>query len=196
MKLEKNTLQLVLKDGTKFPADLVVLSTGIIPDEKNNKNLAEILDYALDEDGFFESDISISPYEEAIKKVTKPFELATKGIYPVGLAHSPRSFEESILTAKDAAGRVLVILGKGKLPAPNAMYVAEVKDSLCMGCGVCVDVCPYDARYIDLHTKTAKLHPFLCDSCGSCVAICPNDASFLRDLLGNQTISSMDVLLH
>lgn len=195
VKRVQNALRVEMDDGTEMAVDLVVLSTAIVPDDKNNKALADLLDYALDEDGFFESDISISPYEEAIKKVTKPFELATKGIYPVGLAHSPRSFEESILTAKDAAGRALVLLGKNRLPAPNAMYVAEVKESLCMGCGLCVDVCPYAARYIDAKTKTAQLHPFLCDSCGSCVAICPNDASYLRDLMGSQAVSSLDALL-
>jgi len=81
------------------------------------------------------------------------------------------------------------------LPAPNAMYIAEVKDALCMGCGICLDVCVYSARAIDEEKKIAVVHPFLCDSCGSCVAVCPNDASYLRDFMGNQTISTLDALL-
>lgn len=188
-------IEVTTTDGMKERVDLVVLSTGIVPDEGNNKNLASILGYPLDVDGFFSSDVSVYPYEEAIKKLTKPFELATNGIYPVGLAHSPRAFDESILTAKDAAGRALVMLGKGKIPSPNAMYVAEVKESLCMGCGLCVDACPYSARYIDEMKKLAVVYPFLCDSCGSCVAICPNDASYLTDFKGNQAIAALDALL-
>jgi heterodisulfide reductase subunit A len=175
--------------------DWLVLSTGIMSDAENNQVLSRLLGYPLDYEGFFSSDISCYPYEEAIKKLTKPFELAGNGIFPVGLAHSPRSFEETILTAKDAAGRVLVIIGKNKMSPPNGMYVADVHESLCMGCGVCVDICPYGARYVDEFERVVKIRPFLCDSCGSCVAICPNNASYLRDFMGEQSIAALDALL-
>ena len=134
-------------------------------------------------------------YEEIIKKQTKPYEWATNCIYPVGGAHSPRGFAESLLTARDAAGRALVLLGKGELPSPNGPYVAEVKESLCMGCGLCVDVCPYSARYIDEARKVAVVRPSLCDSCGACVAACPNDASYLREAVGSQSMATLDALL-
>jgi len=181
--------------GQTIKADWVVLSTGIVPDRENNENLSRLLDFPLDYEGFFSSDISNYPYEEAIKKLTKPFELASNGIFPVGLAHSLRSFDETILTVKDAVGRILVIMGKDKIPPPNGIFVAEVHESFCMGCGLCVDICPYQARYIDEVKKIAKIRPFLCDSCGACVAICPNDASYLRDFMGEQSIASLDALL-
>ncbi len=185
----------VVGGGQKVRANWVVLSTGIVPNAENNQALSQLLNYPLDYEGFFSSDISNYPYEEAIKKLTKPFELTGNGIFPVGLAHSPRSFDESILTAKDAAGRVLVIIGKGKMPPPNGIFVAEVHEALCMGCGLCVDVCPYGARYIDQTRDIAMTHPFLCDSCGSCVAICPNNAAYLRDSMGEQSIAALDALL-
>jgi len=189
------TLEVVTANGNKQEADLVVLSTGIVPDIANNEDLSFLLGYPLDADGFFDSDANAYPYEEAIKRLTKPYEWATNCIYPVGLAHSPRGFDACILTARDAAGRALTILGKKRMPPPNAMYVADVKESLCMGCGVCVDVCAYSARHIDPSKKVAVVHPFLCDSCGSCVAICPNDASYLTDFKSNQPIGALDVLL-
>lgn len=175
--------------------DFIILSTGIVPDLENNKKLSKLLNYPLDEDGFFANDVSGYPFEEAIKKLLKPFELATNCIYPIGFAHSPRSFEERMLITKDAVGRAIVLLGKKKQLPPNAMYIAGVIESLCMGCGMCVDVCPYSARYIDNYKKIAVVIPFLCDACGSCVAICPNNASYLRDFKGEQTISSLDALL-
>ncbi len=181
--------------GKRVSADWVVLSTGIVPDAENNQALSRLLGYPLDYEGFFYSDISNYPYEEAIKKLTKPFELAGNGVFPVGLAHSPRSFEETILTAKDAAGRVLVVIGKSKMGPPNGMFVADVHESLCMGCGICLDVCPYGARYLDDFKRVVQIRPFLCDSCGSCVAICPNNASFLRDFQGEQSIAALDALL-
>jgi heterodisulfide reductase subunit A len=185
----------VAGEGQSVQADWVVLSAGVVPDAENNQALSRLLNHPLDYEGFFSSDISNYPYEEAIKKLTKPFELAGNGIFPVGLAHSPRSFEETILTARDAAGRVLVVIGKQKMAPPNGMFVAEVHESLCMGCGVCVDICPYGARYIDERHKVVKIRPFLCDSCGSCVAVCPNDASYLRDFMGEQSVAALDALL-
>ena len=185
----------VVGRGETLGVDWVVLSTGIVPDSENNEALSELLNYPLDYEGFFSSDISNYPYEEAIKKVTKPFELGSNGIFPVGLAHSPRSFEETILTAKDAVGRALVVIGKDKMPPPNKMFVAAVHESLCMGCGVCVDVCPYGARVIDEIERVVKIRPFLCDSCGSCVAICPNNASYLQDFKGEQSVAALDALL-
>ena len=195
------------KDGDKFrvtftsggeerslETEAVVLSVGIVPGD-DNARLSDITGLPLDQDGFFDSDANAYPFEEAIKRLTKPFELATNMIFPIGLAHSPRSFEETLLTARDAAGRALVLLFKGQIPPPNAMYIAGVVNSLCMGCGVCVNVCPYSARYIDTSEKVAAIHPFLCDSCGSCVAACPNNASYLRDFTGRQAIATIDALV-
>jgi heterodisulfide reductase subunit A len=195
VKKTGTALEVTTTGGETEEADLVVLSTGIVPNVLNNRRLSDALGYPLDQDGFFDTDVNVYPYEESMKRLFKPYEWATNCIFPVGLAHSPRSFEESILTARDAAGRALILLGKGKLPAPNAMYIAEVKESLCMGCGICVDVCPYSARAINIRDKVAVVHPFLCDSCGSCVAVCPNDASYLRDLTGDQIMASIDALL-
>ncbi len=187
-------LEVTTDEGT-IKADWVVLSTGIVPDAENNQMLSQMLNYPLDYEGFFSSDISSYPYEEAIKKLTKPFELYSNGIFPVGLAHSPRSFAETILTAKDAAGRALVVMGKPKMSPPNGMFVAAVHDSLCMGCGLCVDICPYGARYVDELAGVVKTRPFLCDACGACVAICPNNASYLLDFKGEQSVAALDALL-
>lgn len=189
------SLQVSSGDVAKVEADVVALSAGIVPNKENNERLSQVIGHPLDRDGFFESDASAYPFEEAIKRVTKPLELATNGVYPIGLAHSPRSFEAALLTARDAAGRSMVMLSKPKLPPPNAMYLAEVKESLCVGCGVCVEVCPYSARQVDPLGKVAVVHPFLCDSCGSCVVACPSNASHLRDFMHDQVTASIDAVL-
>jgi heterodisulfide reductase subunit A len=182
-------------DGTAVEADVVALTPGIAPNKENNEALSRIIGHPLDKEGFFESDASAYPFEEAIKRVTKPFELMFNGIFPVGLAHSPRSFDAALLTARDAAGRAMVMLSKPKMPPPNAMYLAEVKESLCSGCGICVQVCPYSARQVDPLSKVATVHPFLCDSCGSCVVACPSNASHLRDFMHDQITAALDAVL-
>ena len=179
----------------ELSADAVVLSVGIAPNLENNRRLASLLNFELDRDGFFDSDANACPYEEAIKRLMKPFELSTKGIFAVGLAHSPRSYVEALLTAKDAAGKILTFITKPQLPPPNAMFVSAVRESKCTGCGMCVEVCPYYARQIDEEKKIATVTPYLCDSCGACLVACPSEAAYLRDARGEMMIPSIDALL-
>lgn len=52
-----------------------------------------------------------------------------------------------------------------------------VDEEKCIGCGMCVDACPYDAIFIDKKTKKA----IKCDLCGGnpqCVKFCPKDTLF------------------
>ncbi|WP_456432663.1 4Fe-4S dicluster domain-containing protein [Thermosulfuriphilus sp.] len=176
-------------------AQAVILSVGVEPPREENQRLARLLGYSLDKEGFFETETNVCPFEEAIKQLMKPFELASNGIFPVGLAHSPRAVVESVLTAKDAAGRALVVLPKKKLPPPNAVFVSEVHSAKCVGCGLCVKVCPYQAREIDSEEKIARVRPFLCDSCGACLAACPSEAAYIRDARGEQMIPAIDAIL-
>ncbi len=173
--------------------DKLVLSVGIMPDVDTNKKLSEMTGVKLFENGFFA--ITPGPFEEAAKKLMKPFELQTNGVFPIGLALSPRTVDESLLTARQAVGQSLVFLNKEKLPAPNGVFVSEVDEAKCVGCGYCVEVCPYNARSIDEVRKKAIVHPFLCDSCGACVVACPSGAAYIRDLQDKQVIASIDALL-
>ena len=179
----------------QLSCEALVLSVGIVPDLEENRRLAQMLDFSLDQEGFFDTDSNACPYEEAIKRLMKPFELSTNGVFAVGMANSPRPLAEALLTAKDAAGKSLVMLPKRQLPPPNAMFVSEVRESKCSGCGLCVEVCPYRARELDPATGVAKVRWYLCDSCGACLVACPSEAAYLRDARGEQMIPSIDALL-
>jgi len=186
-----------ISDGKEknISADYLILSTGMEPDRENNEAFSKLFDLNLDDDGFFDVESCACPYEDASKRIMKPFELSSNGVFVVGCAHSPRSFMESVMMARQAAGKAMVILPAAKMPPPNAMYVSEVDVSKCTGCGLCVDVCPYHAREIDPIRKVAVVRPFLCDSCGACVVACPSSAAFLRDQREDQLIRSIDGLL-
>lgn len=65
--------------------------------------------------------------------------------------------------------------------------VVEVDKTLCIGCGFCVEACPYDARYINPVTKKVDK----CDFCLSrvargvepaCVTTCTAHAKYFGDL--------------
>jgi heterodisulfide reductase subunit A len=57
--------------------------------------------------------------------------------------------------------------------------VAEVDESKCIGCGVCVSVCPFDAVSKD-ESGIARVDEETCKGCGSCAASCPKKAIRMR----------------
>jgi heterodisulfide reductase subunit A len=91
-KILIKTKELILGRDLHLHPDLLVLSTGIVPQE--NKSLAQLLKVPLNQDGF---------YTEAHVKL-RPIDFSADGIYLCGLAHSPRFIEESILQAKASHG--------------------------------------------------------------------------------------------
>ncbi|MGD2206919.1 MAG: FAD-dependent oxidoreductase, partial [Anaerolineae bacterium] len=103
-------------------ADLLVLSTGIDPEDP----LPLDLDLAYDDHGFLA--------EEHPKM--KPLDLPQGGVYVAGLAHSPRSLEETIAQAQGAAMRAAAFLAPDVVTdRPTAVWVNE---RLCSFCGLCV----------------------------------------------------------
>ena len=171
----------ILDERVVIEADLVVLSTGIVPHD--SKELAKLLDLPFTSQGFF---------AEANVKF-RPVDFVNDGIFLCGLAHSPRLIDESISQAEAAAARAATILCKDGLEARN--IIASVREKLCSGCEMCTLVCPYQARTIDAESRVAKVTGALCRGCGACAAACPNGASSLRTFETGQILSMVDAAL-
>jgi len=59
-------------------------------------------------------------------------------------------------------------------------YVNQVDADLCIGCGLCIDFCPFDALSMD--DEVAVVDAAACMGCGVCAAQCAQEAlSLLRD---------------
>jgi heterodisulfide reductase subunit A len=153
----------VLGREVLLPADLVVQSTGIVP-AASTRALAERLGVRIGSTGFF----------EAVNIKSQGMDLPRPGMFLAGLAGGPASLEETIEQGIAAGLRASLYLGRAMRTSPSQ---ARVNERICSGCGLCVEVCPVDARHLDPEKAIAVVDPWLCVGCGTCVAACPNGAS-------------------
>ena len=165
----------VLNTWVPIETDLLVLSAATIPNS-DNERLAKLLKVPLSKDGFF---------LEAHMKL-RPLDFATDGIFLCGMAHWPKFIEESVSQACGAAARATIILSKTTLEAEGT--VSFVDESMCIGCGLCVSICPYSA--IDKTEKgLAKVNEVLCKGCGTCAASCPKRAITMHQFTDDQLVA-------
>jgi heterodisulfide reductase subunit A len=171
----------IIGEQVSIDTDLVVLSAAVLPPEEN-KILAKMLKVPLNEDGFF---------LEAHAKL-RPVDFTTEGIFVCGMAHAPKSIEESISQAHAAVSRACTILSKEKIEAEG--IVASVDEKTCTGCGTCVKLCPYGAMAKN-EIGVAEVTGVLCKGCGLCAASCPERAITLPHFTDEQIILQTRALL-
>jgi heterodisulfide reductase subunit A len=161
--------------------DILVLNAAVLPGE-DNKTLSRLLGIPLDKRGFF---------EEEDYMTFSPVFLSKKGISLCGLAHGPKTIDESVSQAKAAATEALQILSKEKLTR-QAVH-AEVNPGKCIACLTCVRVCPYGVPFIN-DDRVAQIVPFECRGCGICVSACPNDAIELKSFTDDDVIPQIQAM--
>jgi heterodisulfide reductase subunit A len=165
----------VIKKEIELNPDIVVLSAATVPNP-DNKQIAEMLKVPLTKDGFF---------LEAHMKL-RPLDFATDGVFLCGLAHWPKFIDETISQACGAAARAATILSKKTLEAEG--IVSHVDENLCIGCGLCVTLCPYGAIEKD-ERGIVKVTEVLCKGCGTCGASCPMRAITMHHFTDEQIIA-------
>ena len=178
----------ILRATLKLDADLLVLSNGIVPRE-DSKALAQKLKVPLTQDGFF---------LEAHLKL-RPVDFASEGIFLCGLAHSPKTADESIAQAMAAASRAATVLSKPRIEIQAA--ISEVVDENCDGCAYCVEPCPYKAITLIEYVKDGSIKkmvdadPAKCQGCGVCQATCPKKGIFVRNFKLEQLSAMVEAAL-
>jgi len=177
----------ILHDDLLIQTDLLVLSPGIVPPHEN-ESLSKMLKVPLNQDGFF---------LEAHMKL-RPVDFATEGIFLAGLAHSPKSIEESISQANAAVARALTYLSKTELETIGT--TSEVDERKCIGCGLCESVCPYKAieiltkRTIVGEKQVAQVNRALCKGCGACTASCRSGSIDLKGFTNAEVVAQITEL--
>jgi heterodisulfide reductase subunit A-like polyferredoxin len=162
--------------------DLLVLSEAVVPNE-GSKELANLFKFPVTLDGFF--------LEAHVK--LRPVDFATDGLYLCGMAHYPKSINETIAQAEAASARAATILSQEMLQVGGV--VAVVEGERCAACLTCVRVCPYDVPVINAKGE-AEIDPAKCKGCGGCVAECPAMAIELMHFKENQLEAKCEALVY
>lgn len=161
-----------------IPADIVVLSVGV--EGSGDPDLAFALGIDCDPHGF---------YTEANIKA-RPTDFLAPGVYMCGTARAPIPVREVLISAEAAAARAAVRLERGEEHSKE--NTSTVRTRLCRGCGVCVEVCPYDARSLDEESRVAVVDEFRCQGCGACQVACPGGATAHLGFEAKKLMSALD----
>jgi heterodisulfide reductase subunit A len=170
----------MLGADVSLDATLVGLSTAIVPDRE--ADFAQALSVPCSADGFYlESHVQLKPVDSYVD-----------GIFICGMAHFPKTVDESIAQAKAAAARGGVLLARGYVKADPV--IASCETHKCIGCSLCASFCPYGAITMVKQNKRKKAEVIIaaCKGCGICASYCPTRAMNVGRFTDNQIYAQIE----
>jgi len=179
-KLRVKVHDMLAGQEVEFPCDWVVLSTPMIP-HKDEVLLARSLKIPLSPDGFL---------MEAHLKL-RPVDTQMDGVFLAGAASGPKDIPESIVSAKAAAARAAILMRNKRMKTEALTSVVDT--DLCIGCGLCEEICPYGAHYLE--GGKSKTIAVLCRGCGACAAECPRRAITMLHFTDQQVLAQIKAAL-
>ncbi|MFX0036422.1 MAG: 4Fe-4S binding protein [Candidatus Hermodarchaeota archaeon] len=170
----------LLQQPIEATVNMLILSCGLEPSADADL-LTSLLRIQRSSDGFF---------MEAHPKL-RPVDTLTEGIFIAGVAQGPKDIPDSVAQAKGAASSAAVLMAKGEVEMEP--FSAIVRPERCIACGMCVEICSYNAIELINGTRLSKVafvNPALCKGCGLCSGNCRCSAI---DIFGftNEQIYSM-----
>ena len=159
--------------------DLVGLAAAVVSNW--NHELSQQFKVSLDADGWFlEAHVKLAPVD-----------FATDGVFMAGLAHYPKPMEEAVAQAQAAVSRAVTVLSRKEMRLPGT--VAEIDKNKCVACGVCIQVCPYNAIDFD-EDGLALVNEATCKGCGTCVVACRSGAPALKGFTQADIMAMVDTM--
>jgi Coenzyme F420-reducing hydrogenase, delta subunit len=158
---------------------MVILSVGIQP-RKDSGVIQRLFNLSKTSDGFF---MESNP-------ILKPVDAPTGGIFFAGCAEGPKNINMSVMEAGAAASHAAILMGKGKVTVEA--ITPEIIEDMCIGCGLCEKVCPFNAIFVNEETKKAEVIEAACSGCGTCGAECPQGAIISRHFTDDQIYAQID----
>lgn len=166
----------------RVPVDMVVLCTAMEP-RRDTPQVARLFGITTGNDGFF--------LEEHPK--LEPVSTATAGVFVAGACQGPKDIPDSVAQAKAAAGMAQALISRGEVEV--SPIASSIDPDVCVGCGVCIELCPYGSIQLDPLRHVSKVNPVLCKGCGSCAAHCPSGAAKVSHFRDDQVFMELEGLL-
>ena len=165
---------------TEYEYDMVILSVGLSASE-GSEELRQTLGVSKSSDGF---------YMEAHPKL-RPVDTLTDGVYLAGVAQGPKDIPDSVAQGSGAASRAAIPMVKGEVEIEP--IVARTDETVCGGCEVCVELCPFGA--LALTDGHVEVNVALCKGCGTCVGACPSGAMDQQHFKTDQIMAQISAAL-
>ena len=185
---EKDGLLTVIAEDTlsnsmvNISVEMVILCTAMEPRADVN-DVARTFGISVGGDGFF--------LEEHPK--LEPVSTATSGVFLAGACQSPKDIPDTVAQAKGAAAEALALSASGKVSV--APMVSIIDPDICIGCQICIGLCPYTAIEFNERTCVSEVNEAVCKGCGSCSAYCPSGAAKVKHFTDKQIFSEIEGLL-
>jgi heterodisulfide reductase subunit A len=166
----------------RVPVEMVVLCTAMEP-RSDALDVARIFGLTLGQDGFF--------LEEHPK--LEPVSTPTSGVFLAGACQGPKDIPDSVAQAKAAASEAQALSTLGEVTV--APMISCIDEDICIGCQVCIGLCPYTAIEFDDFRNISVVNEALCKGCGSCAGYCPSGAAKIRHFTDKQIFSEIDGIM-
>lgn len=173
----------MLADGRRFNAEMVVLCPAITPGADSAK-LSRLLDIARDRFGF------LAPLHSRLEQGKS----SARGIYLAGGCQAPADIAQATAQGAAAAGYALSDLVEGRKLELEPLF-AMVEAGRCTGCKICRNICPYRAIGFDEEKKVAVINRVLCRGCGTCAAACPLSAIKAKHFSNEMLLAEIEEVL-
>jgi heterodisulfide reductase subunit A len=122
-----------------------------------------------------------------------PLNTASDGVFLAGCCQKPMDIPDTVSQASGAAAKALSLASRGVVEV--APTISWIDPDLCIGCQVCIGLCPYSAIEFDARRGVSVVNPAVCKGCGSCSGFCPSGAARSRHFTRRQIFAEIDGIL-
>jgi heterodisulfide reductase subunit A len=166
----------------EIPLDMIILANGIKA-RGDSRELARKLGIAVNQDGFF---LETHPKLD-------PVGTQDPCVFIAGTCTGPKDIPHTVVQASAAAAGAMSLLEQNTIALDP--ITALVNEEICIGCQICLNVCPYKAIKFDPGSMTPIVDETLCRGCGTCVSTCPSGAMEGNHFTDKQILSEIKSLL-
>ena len=89
-----------------------------------------------------------------------PLNTATDGVFLAGCCQKPMDIPDTVSQASGAAAKALSLATLGTVEVPPT--ISWIDPDICVGCQVCIGLCPYGAIEFNERTEVSEVNPAVC----------------------------------